>query len=198
MGSWKLSSLMGGLVLSFLLVGLVQAAEYSAVMVTKTHGREIQAKFFVKGDKQRSEVSTPAYAGINIVRWDKKIMWMLNPGQKSYMEMPISQQALMSKMSLATDVSEAGVTKKLLGTETLNGSETEKYEISGALPNGREWKHFIWISKKTRIPLRIESADKSFTIDYKDIKEGGVDDALFEIPAGYQKTDLSAGMPKMK
>ena len=39
MGSRKLSSLMGGLVLSFLLVGLVQAAEYSAATVTKAAGR---------------------------------------------------------------------------------------------------------------------------------------------------------------
>ena len=52
------------------------------------------------------------------------------------------------------------------------------------------------ISKKLGAPLRIESADKSFSIDYKDIKEGGVDDALFEVPAGYQKMNMPAGRPK--
>ena len=29
-------------------------------------------------------------------------------------------------------------------------------------------------------------------------EEGGVDDALFEVPAGYQKMNMPAGRPKMK
>ena len=94
MGSRKLLSLMGALVLSFLLVGLVQAAEYSAVMVTKTHGREIQGKVFVKGDKERREVSTPMGAHVTILRRDKKVMWMLIPGHKSYMETPLDQKTM--------------------------------------------------------------------------------------------------------
>lgn len=192
MGSRKLSSLMGGLVLSFLLVGLVQAAEYSAVTVSKTHGREIQGKVFVKGEKERREASTPMGAYVTILRRDKKVMWKLMPGQKSYMEMPLDQKA----MTKAPNVPEEGVTKKLLGTETLNGYEAEKYEITNVKGNGRERKIIMWISKKSEIPLRIESADKSFSIDYKDIKEGGVDDALFEVPAGYQKMNMPAGMPK--
>lgn len=194
MGSRKLSSLMGALVLSFLLVGLVQAAEYSAVMVTKTHGREIQGKVYVKGDKERREFSSPMGAHVTILRRDKKVMWNLMPGQKSYMELPISQEA----MGKALNVPEEGVTKKLLGTETLNGSETEKYERTTVKADGRERKTIVWISKKLGVPIRVESADKSFTIDYKDIKEGGVDDALFEVPAGYQKMNMPAGMPKMK
>ena len=52
----------------------------------------------------------------------------------------------------------------------------------------------MWIAKKLELPIRIESADKSFSQDY-DIKEGQVDDALFEMPAGYQKMTMPAGMP---
>ena len=197
MASRKLSSLMGGVVLSFLLVGLVQAAEYSAVTVTKVAGREIQGKIFVKGEKQRMEASTPKGATVTILRRDKKVMWMMMPGQKSYMETPLDQKN-QKTMAAALTVPQEGVTKKLLGTETLNGYEAEKYEFTTVKADGRERKTIIWISKKLGAPLRIESADKSFTIDYKDIKEGGVDDALFEVPAGYQKMNMPAGRPKMK
>jgi outer membrane lipoprotein-sorting protein len=192
MGSRELSSLMGGLVLSFLLAGLVQAAEFSAVTVTKTGGLEMQGKIFVKGDKARMEAATPMGNAVSIVRTDKKVMWMLLPGQKSYMEMPVGQEALAK----ALNVPEDGVAKKLLGSETLNGYEAEKYETTIKL-NGREMKSIMWISKKSGIPLRVEGADKSFSIDYKDIKEGGVDDALFEMPAGYKKMNMPGGMPGM-
>jgi outer membrane lipoprotein-sorting protein len=194
MGSRTLSILMGGLVLSFLIVGLVQAAEYSAVTVSKNSGHEIQGKVFVKGEKERVEISSPKTAGVIILRRDKKVMWMLQPGQKSYTEMPLVQKDMANSFYFPGE----GVTKKLLGTETLNGYEAEKYEGTHVEDNGREEKFIMWISKKSRIPLRIESPDKSFTLDYKDIKEGGVDDALFEMPVGYQKMNNPAGKPKMK
>jgi hypothetical protein len=50
---------MKGVVLSFLSISLVQAAEYSAVAVTETSGHEIQGKDFAKGKKERVEVSGP-------------------------------------------------------------------------------------------------------------------------------------------
>ena len=99
----------------------------------------MQGKVFIKGDKERREVSTPMGAHVTIVRRDKKVMWNLMPGQKSYMEMPLDQKALTKVL----DVPQEGVTKKLLGTETLNGYEAEKYEYTTAKADGRERKSII-------------------------------------------------------
>ncbi len=185
--------LMAGLAFCFLLVGLAQAAEFSAVIVSKSVGHERQGKIYVKGDNARQEFSTPGGTSVTILRLDKKVMWMLIPGQKTYMEMPFDKEAFAKALNIPKDE----VTKKLLGTEKLNGYKTEKYETT-VMAAGGELKSTMWLSKKLGIPIRIESADKSFTQDYKDIKEGGVSDALFEIPAGYQKMAMPPGMPNMK
>jgi outer membrane lipoprotein-sorting protein len=188
-GSPKLVGLIWGIAMSFLLVSLAQAAEFSAVVINKDAQQEMQRKIYVKGEKVRMESSTPTGSTVSILRLDKKAIWFLMPGHKTYMEMPSYQKAFAK----ALNIPEGEVSKKLVGTETLNGYETEKYETTVKIGNNTQ-KRVMWISKKLGVPLRIESADKSFILDYKDIKEGGVDDALFEIPADYQKMT----MPEMK
>jgi len=193
MGSRKLSGLFGGVALCFLLISLAQAAEFSAVIVNKSGGHEMQGKIYVKGDKIRQEFSTPGGTTVSIVRGDKKVMWMLLPGKQAFMERPYDKEALSKNLNLPKDE----VTRKLVGTETLNGYATDKYETS--VKTGTEvLQGTMWVAKKLGFPIRIETADKSFIKEYKDIKEGGVDDAVFEIPAGYQRMTMPAGMPPMK
>ena len=188
----NLASLIGAVVFAFWLVGPASAAEFSAVTVTKIGKHEQQGKLYVKGDKARMEGVTPLGPSVSILRLDQKVMWILLPGQKTYMEMPIDKAAF----DQALKVPENQVSKKLLGVETLHGYETEKYETVVKV-GGKQVESLMWISKKLEIPVRIESADKSFSQDY-DIQEGRVDDALFERPAGYRKMALPAGSPKMK
>jgi outer membrane lipoprotein-sorting protein len=64
--------------------------------------------------------------------------------------------------------------------------------------NGGTHRGTMWVAQKLGMPIKIVSADHSFTQEYRDIKEGGVDDAVFEIPPGYKKMTMPAGMPPMK
>ena len=89
-------------------------------------------------------------------------MWILLPGQKTYMEMPIDKAAFDQALNVPKDQ----VTKKLLGTEMLHGYETEKYETVVNV-DGPASEEPMWISKKLGLPIRIESADKSFSQDYR-------------------------------
>jgi len=183
---------MAGL-LFFLLAGLAQAAEFSAVVVTKSHDQERQGKIYVKGDKIRREFSTPNGNMVTIIRGDKKVMWMLMPGQQVYREMPFNKEVMNRTLNLPSEQ----VTKKLVGTETLNGYATDKYETSVKTGTG-EIKGTMWIAKKLEVPLKMETAEPPFVQEYKDIKEGGVDDAVFEIPPGYEKLAMPTGMSPMK
>jgi outer membrane lipoprotein-sorting protein len=191
--SHRSAILLWALVLSFSLVSLAWAAEFSALVVNKIANHEMQGKIYIKGDRARLESSTPLGSVISILRLDKKAMWMLMAGQKTYMEMPLDKEAYAKALNIPTD--EASM--KHLGTETINGFDTDKYETP-VKTGGQEMKTTMWISKKLGVPLKIESANKSFIQEYKDIKEGGVDDALFELPAGYKKMTMPAGLPKMK
>jgi outer membrane lipoprotein-sorting protein len=177
----KFVSLLSVIGLVFLLAGLAQAAEFSAITVSRFKGdQEIRGKIYVKGDKTRADSSGPPFPIINITRLDKKIMWQLVPGLKIYAETPLDRQEYARRLDIPGEQDR----QNLIGTEMLNGYETEKY----ALKSGpHQMARTVWFSKKLGIPLKVESADKSMVAVMKDIKEGGVDDSLFEIPAGYQK-----------
>ena len=189
----KLSGLLWGMAWSFLLISSAQAAEFSADIVNQSGGQERQGKIYVKGENMRQEFATPGGATVTIMRGDKKVMWMLMPGQQAYMEMPFDKEAFAKNMNIPKDEA----SQKLVGRETLKGYDTEKYETSVKTGTG-EVQGTIWIAKKLGVPIRIETKDKSFVQEYNEIKDGGVADAIFEVPAGYKKMNLPQGMPKMK
>jgi outer membrane lipoprotein-sorting protein len=174
-------------------VGLAQAAEFSAVIINRMGSRETQGKIYMKGEKMRREFAAGEQVGITIVRPDKKVMWMLMPAQKTVMEMPFNKASLEKMMGMPK---KQQTEMKLLGTEKVNGYETEKYETT-VKGEGKPMKHYVWVSKKLGVPIKMVSLDGKFSMVYQDIKEGGVPDSLFEIPPGYQKMTMPRGMPGM-
>jgi outer membrane lipoprotein-sorting protein len=173
--------------------GLAQAAEFSAVITNRMESRETQGKIYMKGEKMRREFAAGQEVGITIVRPDKKVMWMLMPGQKTVMEMAFNKASLEKMMGMPKDQQ---AEMKLVGTETINGYETEKFETT-VKGNGKPIKHYVWVSKKLGVPIKMVSLDGKFSMEYRNIKEGGVPDAVFEIPPGYQKMTMPQGMPGM-
>jgi len=73
----------------------------------------------------------------------------------------------------------------------------EKLGIS-AKDNRGQMKHFMWVSKKLGVPIKMVSPDGSFFMEYRDIKEGGVSDKVFEPPASFEKMSMPAWMPPIK
>jgi outer membrane lipoprotein-sorting protein len=171
--------------------GAALAAEFSAVIVTKSGGEERQSKIYIKGDKIRREFVNPAGTTIFIVPGDQKIMWMLDTLTRACSELPFDKDASMKALNLPKE----GGGSKLVGTETLNGYVTDKYQTSIRTPTGTR-SGTMWFVKKLDVPIKIETDDKLFVQEYKDIKEGGVDDALFNMPPGYRKKELPPGAPK--
>lgn len=173
-------------------VGLAQAAEFSATVVSRMEGQETKGKVYVSGKKMRREFSTPEGTNITIARPDKKVMWMLMPGQKMYMEMQFRPSKLEKGMEMPKDQK---AEMKLLGTETVNGYQTEKFETT-VKDKGAPIKQYMWVSKKLGVPIKMTSQDGSFSMEYLDIKEGDVPASLFEVPQGYQKMRMPPGMPQ--
>lgn len=186
---WALS-----LAFIFLWAGAVQAAEFSATMIAKSEGQETQGKIFVKGNKMRNETKAGGRTQISIIRPDKKMMWLVMPAEKAYMEMRLNPQATRQMM-----IKEPAkqVKMKFLGKETVNGFETEKYETS-VTHRGKTVKEYIWLSKKLGMPIKVAAADGSYSMQYRDIKTGGVADALFTPPPGYRKIQMPMGMPRRR
>ncbi len=185
-------------ILAGLLVGAVSglvpaaagAAEFTARIVSRLDNRETRGQIAVKGDRLRREFPSANGATIVIGRRDRRVIWMVMPAQKRYLEMPFTQETYEKMAQVSKDVAKM----KLLGTETVNGYATEKYETS-LKTNGSAHQSLMWVSKQLGMPIKIVSLDGSFSQEYQDIKEGGVPDSLFEEPQGYQKVTVPAGAP---
>ena len=177
-----------------LAASLAQAAEFSATVVTKAGGMEMPGKIYFKDNKVRNEVQAGGQASIHILRPDKKVVWIIVPQQKSYLEMPLTQEA-QQKMMPITEAQKAKMTK--VGTETINGYACDKYETTMS-HQGKSMKVFTWVATDLGVPIKIVSEDGSFSIEYKDIKPGQVADSMFEVPQDYKKMKLPFAMPQMK
>jgi hypothetical protein len=174
--------------------GLAQAAEFSATMVTKAGGMEIPGKVYVKGDKIRNDIQASGHPVTNIMRPDKKLVWIIMPQQKMYMEMPINQETQQKMMSL-TEKQKAKMKK--VGSETVNGYNCDKYETTMDY-QGKPMKVYTWVATDLGMPIKVVSEDGSFSMEYQDIKTGDVADSLFEAPQGYKKMKMPFAMPPAK
>jgi hypothetical protein len=182
------------LTLFWLATGLAQATEFTATMVTKAGGKEIPGKIYVKDNKVRNELQVAGMASIHIMRPDKKVVWIIMPQQKAYMEMPFSQEAQQKLLPLTE---EQKAKMKKVGAETVNGYACDKYETTMS-HQGKAMQVFTWLATDLGMPIKIVSADGSFSMEYQDIKPGEVGDSLFEVPQGYQKMKLPFAMPPSK
>ena len=177
-----------------LAASLVQAAEFTATMVTKAGGVEIPGKIYVKENKVRNEVQAGGQTSIHILRPDKKVVWIIMPQQKAYVEMPITHTA-QQKMLPLTEDQKAKMNK--VGTETINGYACDKYETTMS-HQGKPMQVFTWVATDLGVPIKIVSEDGSFSMEYKDIKPGQVADSLFDVPQDYKKMQLPFAMPPSK
>ena len=177
-----------------LAASLVQAAEFTATMVTKAGGVEIPGKIYVKENKVRNEVQAGGQTSIHILRPDKKVVWIIIPQQKAYVEMPITHTAQQKMLPLTEDQK---AKMKKVGTETINGYACDKYETTMS-HQGKPMQVFTWVATDLGVPIKIVSEDGSFSMEYKDIKPGQVADSLFDVPQDYKKMQLPFAMPPSK
>lgn len=138
----------------------------------------IQGKMYLKGDKYRMEMCKEQYT---ILRQDKNVTWIVMPDKKSFMEMPFDP-----KQKPRIEEKQAGeVSRKLIGSENIDGHPTQKYEVTI-----KKWfrteKLYQWMATDLHFPIKTAAIDGSWSMEYRNIKTF-LPDTLFEIPAGYQK-----------
>lgn len=158
-----------------------QATELSAdlVMTPKDKSEQaIMARFYVKGNKLRQEITEEGEQHIVIVRPDKKVSWMITPSEKMYMEIPYEEGESFEEWT-----PEMEKNAKFLGTEKIGGMECKKFQRE---EEGE--KVVYWITSKHPFPVKIE--DSESVVELKNVKDGGVSDSLFELPADYQKMSM--------
>ena len=173
----KLISLVISVFILFLAT-IVLAEDFSADMINTTKGGIFKGKIFISKDKTRMET----LEGITITRMDKKVVWILMPKDKMYMEQPFDP----SKAVASSEKVSGEIERKLIGQEIIDGKMTNKYQIVYN-QNGKRETIFQWLAVGLKIPVKTAAGDNRWIMEYKNIKTGKQSDALFEVPADYQK-----------
>lgn len=167
---------------------------YSADMETTTTQGTFTSRIFYKDTKMRMESTGKGKGGINIMRPDKKVMWIVMPDQKSYMEMSLdmSRQDIQSKLQDPN----IKVDKEFIANDVVDKHPAKKYHMTITTSGKKEKSGYIWeATDLSNFPVKHESEDKKTSTVWKNIKTGGVTDSVFEVPAGYKKMTMPA-MPE--
>lgn len=162
-----------------------------------------QAKMYFSGDKMRFEPlqKDPRNGGAFIIKLGAQTATVIMDQQHMYMEVPgvmANQRAAYNFFSTGDvenackDWGEVGNNKggscHKVGTDTVNGRSTIKYEGNNA--NGETT--FFWIDPKLRFPVKWQA--KNGSGELRNIQEGSQPSSLFEVPAGYSKMDMGGMM----
>jgi len=76
---------------------------------------------------------------------------------------------------------------KIVGKETINGFECEKYEVS----DKGKLLSVYWQSTELDFPIKVISGkNKDMIMELKNIKKGDIDDSMFTIPKNCVKMDM--------
>ncbi len=156
---------------------------FSADVISTTPQGAMRMKIFTSGEKSRMEMPDQTM----IVRRDLKVMWMIMPTERMYMEQPID-------LSMAAQTSpevQGEVKRESMGRETIDGKNTEKFKVSYTT-SGVSGEIYQWMSDEG-FPVKMQAVDGSWTVEFKNVQTGTQPDSLFEPPSDFQKM----AMPSM-
>lgn len=169
---------------------VLQRKPFTADMVVTTGKAERQTfhgKIYAGEHALRMDIQAqPGLESTNIIRFDKKVVWVLIPNQHMYMEMPLSHDTGM--MSALRD-SETQYTIRDLGAERVGAYDCEKYSVHWQR-QGHESNGLVWIGRSGQAKgfiVRAEDGRTGATSEYRNIQPGEPPASLFEVPAGYRK-----------
>jgi Domain of unknown function (DUF4412) len=175
-------------------------AEYSADSTMQTEEGTIQQKIFVTPTKERKEMLTGAGdGGIMIFRFDSKVLWILMPSEKMYME---NSMAGGQGQSQREDPSQWTYEDTAMGDETLNGVKVTKYKTIATSTDGKKYGGFSWRTKeginlKQDLLYKEGNEKKRMLTELTNVQIGRQDPKLFEIPEGFTKFDMGGMMGGM-
>jgi len=167
--------------------------EYSADSVMQTEDSTTEQRVYVTPAKERRETlvgsGDAAEGSVQIFRRDSKVMWLLMPSEKMYMEHSMGK-------GNAKDVSQWDFEETVMGEEILNGVKVTKYKTIATSTDGKKYGGFSWrtkegISIKTDLLYKEGNEKHRMMTELKNVKVGKQDPQLFEIPKGYTKLDMS-------
>jgi hypothetical protein len=126
-----------------------------------------------------------------IYRGDKKAMFLMYPGLKSYAEITPTQPPQPGKMeSKESKVKESKVDVTEIGKETVDGHPTVKNKITFTADDGTQHEMLAWqATDLNNFPIKTEmqSGGSTITTRFSNVKLSAPDASLFDPPSDFTK-----------
>jgi hypothetical protein len=145
-------------------------------------------KVYANEKASRTEMETDGQKVISIVRFDNKVIWVLMPAQKTYMEMAFSGGPSLAEYA---EYLEGAKTKRdSLGSEQVGPYHCDKFRVRVTYA-GQDYMSTQWAAKELNgFVVKRQPENGEWTSEFRNVKFGPQDPSLFEVPAGYQKTKM--------
>jgi hypothetical protein len=166
-------------------------AEFSAKMVLRQNGQDVLGKIYVKDGKMRQDFLDDRGQTITIVRRDKHRVWVILPAENTYVDMPLGLHLPGQFLQIPPEA----ISKRQVCSEELNGYQVDRIEVTlrgGPLGTTRQT---YWVAPKLGLPIKTITADRQYSVEYRDIQEKKLEDRLFEVPPGCRKASTSCDFP---
>jgi len=160
---------------------------FAADQVQVMGKRTTTSKVYSSEKAVRIEKEEKGKQSITIMHLDRKAVWVLNPEQKTYMDMGGIGAA---GAEMASSMEGATVQRDPLGSEQVGAYHCDKFHVQTTY-EGHVYKSLEWDAKELDgFPVRQADEKGSWSKEYQNVKLGPQDPSLFEIPPGYKKLDL--------
>jgi hypothetical protein len=133
--------------------------EFSADVVQSMPQQESrQGRLYVGNDQVRTDITVGGKTMIQIIDIKGQTAYLLDPGEKSYMERKAGPGELNpGGGAAAKDANPCAGMQNLVchraGVESVNGRPAEKWELESTA-QGQSGKMVIWLDEERRIPIR--------------------------------------------
>jgi Domain of unknown function (DUF4412) len=166
---------------------------FSADQVLKVAGRTTTGKVYATQNAMRMENLVDGRQTISIVRSDRKVVWSLLPDRKAYIELSLqslSDAATLQQLPGAQKLEHANLGSEQVGTHLCDKSRVQ------STSNGKTSVFDEWAARDLG-GFVVKRADENgkWSIEYQNVQFRDQDQSLFEIPAGYQKLDITGMGP---
>ena len=163
--------------------------EFSAVIIEKDGESTETNKIYAAIGKSRYDSKNGSE--IVVTRYDKKLMWIIFPKYRRYVEEPCNEVQPQNPAP-PQEGTFGDLTRKLVGTEFIDSYRTKKYLVT-IKPRNEEknqYQYYEWYRSDFPFPVKVAAAQGNSSTEYTKIKFGHLDPDLFSAPKSYKKVTL--------
>lgn len=181
----RTAGIAAGVTLLVPFAGVSYAIEFSADYVLHSNGKTSRAQLYVKDDRWRLEhragvLTDLGYAGVSIVRLDKKAVWFLLSKRRQFISVPLRTDHLLP----LSETMEGESARVFLNQESVSGHTARLYDVTVGTGPASE-RYYQWVSLEQGLPLRTLSRDRDWSLEYEHVVFSKQPAFFFEPPLGY-------------